>query len=72
MIKIKPLKDRAILSEIVKHIQSVLPEAKIYLFGSRAKGTNKPRSDFDIAIQWDKKIPAKILFQIHDVFGFPR
>jgi predicted nucleotidyltransferase len=36
------------------------------LFGSRANGTYKPRSDFDIGIQWEKKIPAGLFYQIQD------
>lgn len=63
---IKPLRDEVILSEIVKQIAYFLPDVKIYLFGSRAKGSHKPRSDFDIAVCWNKKIPAGLYFQIQD------
>lgn len=35
-----------ILAIITKHV----PRAKIYLFGSRAKKTNHPGSDIDIAV----------------------
>lgn len=36
-------------------IRKYLPHAKIYLFGSRAKGTHNPGSDIDIAV--DDKTP---------------
>lgn len=36
--------------QIIKVIEIFFPDAKIYLFGSRAKGTHSERSDIDIAI----------------------
>ena len=44
-------------------IRKFLPEAKIFLFGSRAKETNYEFSDVDIAIK-DPKINFAILAQI--------
>lgn len=35
---------------IVKLLSVIFPEAKIYLFGSRARGTHKVTSDIDLAI----------------------
>lgn len=40
----------ALLSEIVRRICSVGTPAKIVLFGSRARGDNKPDSDIDILV----------------------
>lgn len=36
--------------EIIKIIEIYFPNAKIYLFGSYARGDNRPGSDLDIAI----------------------
>ena len=36
--------------QIIKVIEIFFPDAKIYLFGSRARGTHNERSDIDIAI----------------------
>lgn len=36
--------------QIIKVIEIFYPDAKIYLFGSRARGTHNERSDIDIAI----------------------
>jgi predicted nucleotidyltransferase len=36
--------------KIIKIIEIFFPEAKMYLFGSRARGDNTERSDIDIAI----------------------
>jgi len=38
------------IKEIVNHILSSVPVAKIYLFGSFAKGTNKEGSDYDFYV----------------------
>ena len=38
------------LGIIKECILQMLPDATIYLFGSRAKGTNKVNSDYDICI----------------------
>lgn len=36
--------------QIIKVIEIFYPDAKIYLFGSRARNTHNERSDIDIAI----------------------
>lgn len=40
--------------QIIKVIEILLPNAKIYLFESRAEGTNHQESDIDIAIDADR------------------
>jgi len=42
------------------YLASTLPEADIYLFGSRAKGKATPHSDVDIAIRSDDLDAAKL------------
>jgi uncharacterized protein len=39
---------------------------KVFLFGSRAKGTNRDRSDFDIAIEGIASIPGHVKLAIGD------
>jgi len=46
MEKVK-IKEQEIM---VKLLQVLFPQVKIYLFGSRAKGTNAPESDIDLAL----------------------
>lgn len=43
--------------KITALITALLPNAKIYLFGSRARGTHSPNSDIDIAIDAGKALP---------------
>lgn len=48
------LKDpHSLLAEIKRKVQSVLPEARVYLFGSIARGKYTPASDIDILIVLD-------------------
>jgi len=41
---------------IMRAMDYHFPSAKIYLFGSRARGTNKPGADIDIAVDCGKQI----------------
>ncbi len=43
--------------EILKAIAYHLPDAKVILFGSRARGTNREGADVDIALDNGKSIP---------------
>ena len=51
--------DDGIKEETKKKILGLLlalfPGAKIYLYGSRARGTHRERSDIDLAIAWNNK-----------------
>lgn len=40
---------------------------KIFLFGSRTSGSNKERSDIDIGILGNKKLPTKIFFELENI-----
>ena len=45
-----------IIKKIIKTIKSFLPKAKVFFYGSWAKGNPLPTSDLDIAIDNKKKI----------------
>ncbi|MFH1050151.1 MAG: nucleotidyltransferase domain-containing protein [bacterium] len=45
-----------ILNEIKQAIISIEPEAEVYLFGSRARGTHKDDSDWDVLVL----LPGKV------------
>jgi len=48
-------------NKIVGILTVLFPDAKIYLFGSRARGTHSDRSDIDLAIDEGKVIrPGRI------------
>lgn len=43
--------------KLITIINKHLPNAKIYLFGSRARSTHSPGSDIDIAVDTGESIP---------------
>ena len=46
--------DEKTQKKIVAIISALIPQAKIYLFGSRARGTNSEWADIDIALDAGK------------------
>ena len=50
--------------KIIKIIEMFFPEAKIYLFGSWARGDQVPTSDVDVAIDLGKPMPITERAQI--------
>jgi predicted nucleotidyltransferase len=42
--------DREILLEFAEHVRAVEPQAAVWAFGSRARGTAHPESDFDLCV----------------------
>ena len=53
--------------KIVGLIGVLLPNAKIYLFGSRARGDHSERSDIDLALDTGEKIERSLVGEIRDV-----
>ncbi|HBY05735.1 MAG: hypothetical protein UV38_C0001G0070 [candidate division TM6 bacterium GW2011_GWE2_42_60] len=54
--------------KIVGILTVLFPEAKIYLFGSRAKGKARPFSDIDIALDAGEKIELARIGEARDMF----
>jgi predicted nucleotidyltransferase len=61
--------DPAIKQKIIKIIELLAPEAKIYLFGSRARGTHAEWSDIDIALDAGKELPRTAVDEIASVLA---
>jgi len=51
---------------LINIIQKYLPNCNIYLFGSRARGTNKSGADIDIAIDNHNKISFDTILKIYN------
>lgn len=49
--------DNLTKQKIINLLKALFPQVKIYLYGSRARGTNRPRSDIDLAIDTGQKSP---------------
>lgn len=53
-------------NKLIAIILQYLPTAKIYLYGSRARGSNYPGSDVDLAIDAGQKIGSSKLAEIKE------
>ncbi|TAL69131.1 MAG: nucleotidyltransferase domain-containing protein [Bacteroidetes bacterium] len=64
-------KEEAIRNEIRELISRIEPDSEVYLFGSRARGTHKRNSDWDLLILVDGKVdwPRKEKLN-NDLFEF--
>ena len=51
--------------KLVVVITNYLPNAKIYLYGSRSTGTHRPTSDIDLAIDAGEKINKEVMDNIN-------
>ena len=63
---LKPLSADEVLTAVSNIIARFLPDARILLFGSRARGDAEQTSDFDIAIDAGSKIPLDVIARIED------
>ena len=52
------------LKEVMILISKKYPIEKVYLFGSRAEGTNKNDSDVDLIIEFSKRVSLLMLSSI--------
>ena len=60
--------DEKIKQKIIAVISALIPEARIYLFGSRARGTNAERADIDIALDAGHPLPQRDVDEIGSMF----
>lgn len=49
---------------LIEIIEKHLPNCKIILYGSRARGDNSPGSDIDVAIDAGKKLSRFVVYRI--------
>lgn len=59
--------DQEIKNKIIKIIAALVPDAKIYLFGSRARGSASKWSDIDIALDNGKQLPLTTIDELVSV-----
>ena len=59
------LKNKNIINKISNSVHNCDPTAELFLFGSRARGDNRPESDWDILILVDN---PKVTNEIEDKF----
>ncbi len=59
---VRPLTEQEVVERVVEIVKKHLPRCGLYLFGSRARGKAKERSDF--ALECEGKIPFSTMFKI--------
>ena len=59
--------DEKTKNKIIYTILGVIPDVKIYLFGSRARGDYRPDSDIDIALEGKEKLDRYAIGEIRDM-----
>lgn len=61
--------DEKTKQKIIALISTLIPNAKIYLFGSRARGKHSQWSDIDLALDTGEKISHDIVGEIISVLA---
>lgn len=51
-------------AELIKIVYKYVPKCRIFLFGSRARGTHREGADYDIALDSGTKIPREVMLNI--------
>lgn len=54
-------------AKITGLISALVPDAKIYLFGSRARGTHAASSDIDIAVDAGSPLPRVVIDEANSI-----
>jgi predicted nucleotidyltransferase len=55
--------------KIVSLISAILPNTKIYLFGSRATGKHSTGSDIDVALDTGEKVSRHVVSEIKEILS---
>ena len=61
--------DEKIKIKIIRVINALVPDADIYLFGSRATGQHHERSDIDIALDAGKRLERLDVGEVRDMLN---
>jgi len=62
------MQENEIITAIREHLSKAAPGARAFLYGSRARGTAKEDSDWDVLILLDK---PKVTFEDHSRIVYP-
>ncbi len=54
-------------NKIIAVTTALFPQADIYIYGSRARGTHHSTSDIDIALDAEKQLDPYAIFELKDV-----
>lgn len=69
VLKMTCMEQQEILSKIKAAVREVIPDAKVYLFGSRARGDWHEESDWDILVLTDETVNRSLKKKVrHQIF----
>ncbi|RLB56109.1 MAG: nucleotidyltransferase domain-containing protein [Deltaproteobacteria bacterium] len=57
---------RKAIAKVLAGFSAELRGVRVVLFGSRARGTARPRSDYDLGLLGSGRLDARLLFDIRD------
>ena len=57
------------LDEVRTYCRAVVPDARVLVYGSRARGTAKNTSDLDLALDAGAPVPADKVLQLQNLFA---
>ena len=60
--------DEKTKNKIIAIVSALIPDARIYLFGSRARGTNSEWADIDIALDAGKLLDGRDVYELSSMF----
>lgn len=55
---------KMMIADVMRRFALQLRGHKVVLFGSRASGKARPRSDFDVGVIGDEPLPIKVFYEI--------
>ena len=58
---------KLMISDVMRRFAPQLRRHRVVLFGSRAAGKARQRSDFDVGVIGDEPLPIKVFYEIDDM-----
>jgi predicted nucleotidyltransferase len=58
---------KSMVADVMRQFAPQLRGHRVVLFGSRASGKARPRSDFDVGVIGDKALPLRVFYEIDDM-----
>ena len=58
---------KAMIANVMRKFSPQLSGYRVVLFGSRAGGKARTRSDFDVGVIGDEPLPVKVFYEIDDM-----
>ena len=57
-----------LMEQVINILEQYIPDAEVWAFGSRVRGTAKKHSDLDLVVVGKQKIAQKTYYQLQEAF----